>query len=146
QMVIETLPTRLNLERNGVASTDQSGFTLDEMTGIGERVLRDAGLTSGFSRLVLTLGHGSTSMNNPHGSAYDCGACGGSRGGPNGRAIAQILNHPHVRLRLRERGLAIPDETYFIGGMHNTSNEALTFYDLDRLPSAKHSEFEAVRA
>jgi uncharacterized protein YbcC (UPF0753/DUF2309 family) len=140
--------TRLQLERTEPTPGPEEGrlgFSLDEMADIGERVLRDIGLTSGFARLVLTLGHGSSSLNNPHESAHDCGACGGARGGPNGRAFAQILNDPRVRACLAQRGLVIPRETVFVGGMHNTSSEAVTFYDTDLLPESHRHDFEAVR-
>jgi uncharacterized protein YbcC (UPF0753/DUF2309 family) len=139
--------TRLRLERDEPIPGPENGsigFSLAEMTDIAERVLRDTGLTSGFSRLVLIFGHGSTSMNNPHESAHDCGACGGSRGGPNARAIAHILNDPRVRECLKARELTIPPETVFVGGMHNTSSEAVTFYDLDRLPESHREEFTQI--
>ena len=92
--------TRLRLERVAAdpgPEPDRLGFSLEEMTDIGERLLRDLGLTTGFARLVILLGHGSHSQNNPHDSAHNCGACGGSPGGPNGRAIAQILSDSRVR-------------------------------------------------
>ena len=129
--------TRLRLERTEPTPGPENGhvgFTVEEMTAVGERLLRDMGLTSGFARLVLLLGHGSNSLNNPHNSAYNCGACGGSAGGPNARAMAQILNDPRVREGLAERGLVIPAETVFVGGYHNTCNDSVTFFDLDRLP------------
>jgi uncharacterized protein YbcC (UPF0753/DUF2309 family) len=142
--------TRLRLERTEAEPGPQCGrigFTVEEMTNIAERVLRDLGLTKEkhFARLVLTIGHGSHSMNNPHESAHDCGACGGSRGGPNGRAIAQILNDPRVRAGLSTRGLVIPSETVFVGGYHNTCNECVEFSDTHRIPDSHRAEFEAAQ-
>ena len=121
------------------------GYSLDEMVNIGIRVLEDLGLTRQFARLVFVMGHGSSSLNNPHNSAYDCGACGGGRGGPNARALAAMLSDPRVRERMFERGLAIPKETVFVGAYHNTCIDSVEYYDLDRLPSTHHDDFEAAR-
>ena len=102
---------------------------------MSERSLRDIGLTSNFARMVMFLGHGSNCLNNPHESAYHCGACSGSAGGANARALAAMLNDVRVRRQLKERGLVIPEETYFIGGLHNTASEEITFFDLELLPT-----------
>jgi uncharacterized protein YbcC (UPF0753/DUF2309 family) len=141
--------TRLQLERTDPTPGPEGGhigFTIEEMTAIAEKVLQEIGLIARFAPIVLVLGHGSTSMNNPHESAHDCGACGGGRGGPNARALAQMLNDPRVRERLAARGLAIPAGTIFVGGLHNTSNETVTFHDLALIPESRRPEFEAVRA
>ena len=140
--------TRLEMERSQPTPSPEPGhigFTLDEMTNLSERMLRDIGMTRSFARLVVTLGHGSYSLNNPHNSAYNCGACGGGCGGPNGRAIAQMLNDLRVRERLKSRGIVIPDDTYFVGGWHNTCNDSITFFDLDRLPKSHRHDFDRVR-
>lgn len=140
--------TRLRLERREPTAGpdgDHVGYTLDEMIDIGERQLRDLGLTSNLAPLVFLIGHGSISLNNPHKSAYDCGACGGAPGAPNGRALAQVLNDPRVRERLAGRGIDIPADTVFVGGLHNTCNDSITFYDLDRVPEAHRGQLEAAR-
>jgi len=141
--------TRLKIERREAKCGPDNGnvgYSVDEMTAAGERLLRDMGLTSGFARLVLLLGHGSDSLNNPHNSAYNCGACGGAAGGPNARAMAQILNDARVREGLARKNLAVPPDTVFVGGEHNTCNETVTFSDLDRVPDSHQQEFNQARA
>jgi len=76
-------------------------------------------------------------------SAYNCGACGGSAGGPNGRAIAQVLNDPRVRAGLAARGLAVPAGTAFLGGYHDTCNDSIVIFDRGRLPPEHRAGFEA---
>ncbi|MBS2036443.1 DUF2309 domain-containing protein [bacterium] len=109
------------------------GFSVSQMVDIVGRLLEEIGLTRQFSRLVLVLGHGSSSANNPHEAAYDCGACGGGRGGPNARVFAQMANHPEVRAQLP---FAIPDGSVFVGAYHNTCDDEIEIYDESAIPTS----------
>jgi uncharacterized protein len=135
-----TVPqTRLQIQGNGEHDPDTGflvGFTIDEMTDIVASSLRTLAIASRLSPLVVVVGHGSSSLNNPHQAAYDCGATGGGRGGPNARAFAAMANHAGVRAELAKRGFAVPVETYFIGGYHNTADDSMTYYDEDLVPEA----------
>ncbi len=140
--------TRLRLERSEPTPSPENGgvgFELAEMVDAAERLIREMGLTSGFARLVFLFGHRSYSLNNPHNSAYHCGACGCAAGGPNARAMAQILNDPRARAILAGKGIDLPAETVFIGGYHNTSEDSVFFYDLDLLPESHRQELQSAR-
>ncbi|MGH3088670.1 MAG: DUF2309 domain-containing protein, partial [Rubrobacteraceae bacterium] len=147
--IVPSVRTTLALdagETHALEGAFKLGFVLEEQANQVETMLRNLGLTYGFSRLVLFSGHGSASINNPHESAHDCGACGGKHGGPNARAFAAMANRPEVRTILRERGIAIPDDTWFIGSQHNTANELYTYSDVDDIPQTHREDFESLVA
>jgi uncharacterized protein YbcC (UPF0753/DUF2309 family) len=136
--------TRLQLNRQDTPPPigKHSGFTVREMAHIVRRVLEDIGIRDRLSPLVLVIGHGSISLNNPHESAHDCGACGGGRGGPNARALAQMANDPRVRELLAAEGLSIDATTWFVGAQRNTCDNTVTFFDEDLLPAGCRTLFE----
>ncbi len=114
----------------------QVGFTVDEMTNRVEKLLRSIGLAKNFSPLVYIIGHGSSSANNPHHGAHDCGACSGRPGLVNARVFAWMANYQPVRDMLEARGLPIPATTQFLGGMHDTASDEVQFYDEEVLADA----------
>ena len=120
---------QLQMERLG-----RIGFSLEEQTRFVTQALKSIGLVSDFSRFVLLVGHGSTSENNPYESALDCGACGGAHGLVSARVLAQMANKPEVRRRLREGGIDIPDDAWFVPALHNTTTDEITLHDLELLP------------
>ena len=102
-----------------------------ERASLAEDILKGLGLLENFAHIVLFCGHGSATKNNPYASGLDCGACGGHAGDANARLAAALLNQTDVRTELSERGILIPSDTVFIGGLHNTTTDEVSLFDYE---------------
>ncbi|MCE9579569.1 MAG: DUF2309 domain-containing protein, partial [Deltaproteobacteria bacterium] len=129
-----------------VATTDGQPIDVDARCDLAARMLRAMSLTRDLARLVLLAGHGSATRNNPHAAGLDCGACCGQTGEVNARAAAALLNAPEVRAGLAARGIAVPADTWFLAGLHNTTTDELALFELDELPATHREDVATLRA
>jgi uncharacterized protein len=120
------------------------GLSLDERTLFAEAIVTTIGMAD-FAPVVVLCGHGSETVNNPHASSLDCGACGGAPGGASARIAAAILNDTAVRAGLVERGIEIPDDTWFVAAQHDTTADTVTVFDRDAMPAATQTFVDALQ-
>jgi uncharacterized protein YbcC (UPF0753/DUF2309 family) len=120
-----TRPTRFLLDAR---------VLVEQKVFAAESILRTMGLVDGFAPVVLLCGHTSRTTNNAHAGALDCGACGGASGEDNALAVAGLLNSPDVRHGLLARGIEIPDDTWFVAGVHDTTSDRVTLLDAELVP------------
>jgi uncharacterized protein YbcC (UPF0753/DUF2309 family) len=140
---------QLTVENKAITDIEnglQIGFTIEEMAARVASLLNGIALTKNFASIVYVVAHGSSSANNPHHGAHDCGACSGRPGSVNARVFATMANHKDVRSILKSRGIDIPEETQFIGALHDTAADEIQYYDLsilnekNKLLHLKHAE------
>ncbi|KQS33780.1 putative inorganic carbon transporter subunit DabA [Dyadobacter sp. Leaf189] len=110
----------------------QVGFTVQEMAGQVETLLRSIGLTGAFAPVIYVTGHTSGAQE-LYQAAHNCAFCSGNTGALNARVLSAMANHAGVRAILHIRGIIIPPATQFIAALHDTASDVLTFYDLDAL-------------
>ncbi len=125
--------------KEGRGECAASGIAPADRPGAGEFALRNMGMIRDFARLVVLVGHGSTTVNNPQATALDCGACAGQTGEASARIAVALLNDPMTRKGLVEKGITIPDDTYFLAGLHDTTTDEVALFDADAIP-ASHAE------
>ncbi|MDI1254104.1 DUF2309 domain-containing protein [Thermomonas sp.] len=121
---------------------EATGVLPEDRVALAESILRGMSLQRDFARLVLLVGHGATTVNNPHASGLDCGACGGHPGDANARVAAAVLNDAQVRDALAARGIAIPDDTVFVGCLHDTTTDVVTVFEQALLPASHAGDMQ----
>ena len=121
---------------------DTASMSHDEQVLFAQVALTTMGLTRGFGRLVVMCAHGSTTENNPYQASLDCGACGGQAGAPNARTAVAILNRATVRAGLRDIGIDIPADTWFVAGQHDTAVDRVTLLDRHLIPATHIGDFD----
>jgi hypothetical protein len=105
------------------------GLNAKDKAVIAATVLKAMSFTRGHAPIVLLIGHGAKVTNNPHESAYHCGACGGHSGEVSARLLASLLNDPETREGLPRHRIQVPADTVFVAGLHDTTTDEITIYE-----------------
>jgi hypothetical protein len=108
---------------------EKTGIELEDQIQMAKNALTAMSLGDNLAPMVLIVGHGSTMVNNPHATGYDCGACGGHSGEANARVAAAVLNNPAVRQGLQKENVFIPEKTVFLACLHDTTTDEITIFN-----------------
>jgi uncharacterized protein YbcC (UPF0753/DUF2309 family) len=128
-------------EHNGITV----GIPLEQRVLMAKNALNAMSLTEKFAQFVLIVGHGSSTVNNPHATGLDCGACGGHTGESNSRVAAAVLNDAQVRKHLNAEGLTIPKNTVFLACLHDTTTDEVSIYNQADVPTESTKDLEALK-
>jgi uncharacterized protein YbcC (UPF0753/DUF2309 family) len=139
----EQLGKRINLNENSPNLSEI--IPLDQKIQMAKNALRAMTLDESFSRLILIVGHGSSTVNNPHASGLDCGACGGHSGEANAKVAALVLNDFEVRMGLKKEQIFIPEDTVFLACLHDTTTDKLRIFNEDEIPTSHIPEYKRLK-
>ncbi|TDQ18310.1 hypothetical protein DFQ04_0109 [Algoriphagus boseongensis] len=128
--------------KNGMAL----GIPLEQQVKMAQSALKAMSLPDQLAKFVLIVGHGSHSVNNPHASGLDCGACGGHSGEVNSQVAAAVLNNPQVRENLKSLGIHIPEDTVFLAALHNTVTDEVSILNSELVSPNQKEEFQSLQA
>ena len=135
KLVQSALPMPHRNPRPEPAPRIEGGLTTEAKAETAAAVLKAMSLPTNHARLVLLLGHGGQVTNNPHESAYHCGACAGQTGEVSARLLAQLLNDAETRAGLPAKGVELAPDTVFLAGLHETTTDRIRLFKDDPAPT-----------
>ncbi len=118
---------------------------LAQKVDLAECILQAMGLRGPVPALLVLLGHGSQSANNPQAAGLDCGACCGQSGEINTRLLAGLLNEVEVRAELCKRGHDLPAHCHVLAGLHNTSTDEVQVFAHEAVPTTLQPSWQRLR-
>jgi uncharacterized protein YbcC (UPF0753/DUF2309 family) len=118
-------------------------LAVGEQAELAAGILNAMGLVKAFAPVVMLVGHGSSTRNNPHKAGLDCGACGGQTGEVNVRVLARLLNASEVREALAGHDIHIPSDTRFLPALHNTTTDEIEVFDVEDPDERLHQWLQA---
>lgn len=121
------------------------GIPLDQQIKMAKNALKAMSLNGDFGKFVVIVGHGSTMVNNPHATGYDCGACGGHTGESNARVAAAVLNNHDVRKAMLDANISIPENTIFLAGLHDTTTDEVRILNTEDVPADRSDELRDLK-
>lgn len=111
-------------------------LTVSEKIKLVAGFLKGMSLTCDFAPLVIFVGHGTQTDNNPNHAGMACGACGGQSGGVNARLAATLFNESQVREGLAEEGIHVPGATFAVAAEHCTVTDEVTVFGREQVPDS----------
>ncbi|WP_236032611.1 YbcC family protein [Algoriphagus pacificus] len=124
---------------------ETAGIPLEQQIQMAKNALKAMSLSDDFGRFVLIVGHGSSTVNNPHATGYDCGACGGHTGEANARVAATVLNNREVRTGLLQENIFIPINTIFLACLHDTTTDEVSIFNENEVPASRAQELKELK-
>ncbi|MFO1062789.1 MAG: putative inorganic carbon transporter subunit DabA [Pirellulales bacterium] len=122
------------------------GFTVSEMSAVVAPVLIETGIIDRLPRLVIVMGHESSSVNNLYESADNCTFCSKESVHANVRAFVQMANDTRVRDALNADGVTIPQSSFFVGAIHDTCSDELIFLIPNEIPLLHAEQLQSIAA
>lgn len=134
----------ISLEADSI-NGETVGIPLEQQIQMAQNALKAMSLDDDFGKFVLIVGHGSTMVNNPHATGYECGACGGHSGEANARVVAAVLNNRDVRVGLQKVNVFIPVNTIFLACLHDTTTDQMSIFNTYDVPTERNAELEELK-